>query len=149
MRSPLPSFAGVATWLNGEIDPASLEGHPVFVHFWSFSCHMCHETAEAVAAWRDRFAPLGLVVIAVHQPRSQEELDVKNVAADAKDAMHITQPCAVDNEHVLVDRFENQFVPAFYLFNAKHELRHFQAGDKGLERITSAIERVLEPSQGK
>jgi hypothetical protein len=61
--------------------------------------------------------------------------------------MGLTQPCAIDDEHTLVDRFENQFVPAYYVFNRKHELRHFQAGDKGYDRIVTAIERVLEDEE--
>jgi thiol-disulfide isomerase/thioredoxin len=146
MRSPLPSFDGVATWINGPMPSAeSLAGKPVLVHFWSVSCYLCHDTADTVAQWRDRFVPQGLVVIAVHQPRSEEELDVQKVTDDALHEMKLTQPVAIDNGHTIVDRFENQFVPAFYVFNREHQMRHFQAGDKGLERVVAAIERVLAP----
>jgi thioredoxin-like negative regulator of GroEL len=147
MRTPLPALDGPARWVNGEPNPARLAGKPVLVHFWSVSCHLCHDVAETVAGWRDTYGPRGLQVIAVHQPRSPEELDPERVESDAHGAMAITQPCAIDNQHTLVDRFENQFVPAFYLFNANHELRHFQAGDKGHDRIVAAIERVLEEPQ--
>ena len=143
MRSPLPSFAGVADWLNGEPSTEALAGKPVLVHFWSLSCYLCHDTAAQVAQWRDTYAAQGLQVIAIHQPRSAEELDHAKVQADAAGEMALTQPCAVDNEHTIVDRFENQFVPAFYVFNREHQLRHFQAGGQGLERIVTAIERVL------
>jgi hypothetical protein len=34
-------------------------------------------------------------------------------------------------------------VPGYYIFNRNHELRHFQAGDKGYDRIATALERVL------
>jgi hypothetical protein len=81
--------------------------------------------------------------VAIHQPRGPEELDLAKVTADALGPMGLTQPCAVDNEHTLVDRFENQFVPAYYVFDRNHQLRHFQAGDKGYDRIVGAIERVL------
>jgi len=148
MRSPLPSLEGAAVWINGEPKPEDLRGHPVFVHFWSITCYICHDVAEQVNAWRDRHANQGLIFISVHQPRSAAELDVEAVKKDAIEAMKLTQPCAVDNEHTIVDRFENQFVPAYYLFDRAHQLRHFQAGDKGYERIESAIERVLhEESQ--
>jgi hypothetical protein len=30
------------------------------------------------------------------------------------------------------------------VFNRKHEMRHFQAGGKGFERIETAIQRVLD-----
>jgi thiol-disulfide isomerase/thioredoxin len=148
MRSPLPSLDGVATWINGEIPTAeALAGKPVLVHFWSISCYICHDVAEQVAAWRDRFGPEGLEVIAIHQPRGPEELDHAKVQADALGAMGLTQPCAIDDDHTLVDRFENQFVPAYYVFNRSHELRHFQAGDKGYDRLVTAIERVLHDEE--
>ncbi|MBD5634042.1 MAG: TlpA family protein disulfide reductase [Candidatus Eremiobacteraeota bacterium] len=144
MRSPLPSLDGVGTWLNGDApSEESLAGKPVLVHFWSVSCYICHDVAKQVAEWRDRFGPLGLEVIAIHQPRGPEELDHARVGADARGEMGLSQPCALDDEHTLVDRFQNQFVPAYYVFNRNHELRHFQAGDKGYDRIVTAIERVL------
>ena len=144
MRSPLPSLAGATAWLNGEPEPAALRDKPVVVSFWSKSCYLCHESAEQVAQWRDKFAKAGVQFVAVHQPRSEDELDVDAVSKDAIDEMKLTQPVAIDNEHTIVDRFENQFVPAFYVFNRKHELRHFQAGGKSFERIEAAIARVLE-----
>lgn len=143
MRSPLPSLEGLATWVGGNAPTAErLADKPVLVHFWSISCYICHDVAKTVAGWRDRFAPQGLEVIAIHQPRGPEELDIARVTTDALGEMGLTQPCAIDNEHLLVDRFANQFVPAYYVFNRKHE-RHFQAGDKGYDRVVSAIERVL------
>ncbi len=143
MRSPLPSLEGVATWINGQPKPEDLEGRPVFVHFWSITCYICHNVVDQVNAWRDKYAKDGVVFISVHQPRSAEELDVEAVKKDALEVMKLTQPVAIDNEHTIVDRFENQFVPAYYIFDGSHQLRHFQAGDKGYDRIESAIERVL------
>jgi thiol-disulfide isomerase/thioredoxin len=143
MRSQLPSLEGVAAWINGEAKDSDLQARPVFVQFWSISCYICHDVAERVNAWRDKYEKRGVAFVAIHQPRSQAELDVEPVTKDALEAMKFTQPCALDNEHTLVERFENQFVPAYYVFDRKHELRHFQAGDKGYERIEAAIERVL------
>jgi hypothetical protein len=57
--------------------------------------------------------------------------------------MKITWPCALDNEHTLVDRLENQFVPAYYVFDREHKLVHRQAGDRGFERLEAKIEEVL------
>ena len=145
MRSPLPSLEGATTWLNGEPDAGALKDTPVVVSFWSKSCYLCHESAEQFAQWRDKFAAAGVKFVSVHQPRSEDELDVELVSKDAIEEMKLTQPVAIDNDHSIVDRFENQFVPAFYVFNRKHELRHFQAGGKSFERIEAAIERVLEP----
>ena len=144
MRAPLPALDGVSTWINGgEPTAADLAGHPVLVHFWSISCYICHDVVEKVNRWRDTYGPQGLKVVAIHQPRGPEELDVEKVSADALGAMGLTQPTAIDNEHTIVSRFGNQFVPAYYVFNRNHELRHFQAGDKGYDRIENALERVV------
>jgi hypothetical protein len=43
----------------------------------------------------------------------------------------------------LMKRFGNLSVPVFYVFDRKHELRHFQTGGKGLDRVAFALERVL------
>ena len=65
--------------------------------------------------------------------------------------MNITHRAAFDNDLQIVERFDNQFVPAYYLFDRAHKLRHFQAGDKSYDRIEAAIERVLaeEPQTAK
>ena len=144
MRSHLPSLEGVPAWVNGAPNAEELRGLPVVVSFWSKSCYICHDTAEQFAQWREKFAKHGVAFVAIHQPRSEEELDVAAVTKDALEEMKLTQPVAIDNEHTLVDRFENQFVPAFYVFNRKHEMRHFQAGGKGFDRIEAAIQRVLD-----
>jgi thiol-disulfide isomerase/thioredoxin len=148
MRSPLPSLEGATAWIGDEPSAEDLAGRPVLVHFWSVSCYICHNVSEQVNAWRDKYAKEGLQFIAIHQPRSEAELDMEAVRKDALEAMKLTQPCAVDNEHTLVERFANQFVPAYYLFDRNHELRHFQAGDKGYDRIEAAIERILHETAG-
>ncbi|HET7814372.1 MAG TPA: redoxin domain-containing protein [Candidatus Baltobacteraceae bacterium] len=144
MRTPLPSLEGAALWINGEPDLDALRDRPVVVQFWSVSCYICHDVVDRVNAWREKFTPQGVAFISIHQPRSEAELDIERVKTDALNEMKIVQPCAIDNEHALVERFENQFVPAYYVFDRSHQLRHFQAGDKGYERIESAIQRVLD-----
>jgi len=135
---------GVSTWANGGAPKAEeLAGKPLLVHFWSVSCYICHNVAEEVAKWQAEYGPRGLEVIAIHQPRGPEELDVARVAQDAEGAMGISWPLAIDNEHTLVGRFENQFVPAYYVFDREHKLVHRQAGDRGFERLHDKIRELL------
>ncbi len=144
LKTPMPSLDGIADWENGgRPSDEELAGHPVLVHFWSVSCYICHNVADVVSGWRDKYEPRGLKVIAIHQPRGPEELDVAKVTADAHGEMGITQPLGIDNTHAVVKAFENEFVPAYYLFDANHELVHRQAGDRGFERLESKIEEVL------
>jgi len=142
--SELPSIDGVATWINGVATDEELAGKPLLVHFWSVSCYICHDVAPEVARWQAEYGPRGLAVIAVHQPRGPEELDLAKVSVDATGPMEITWPCAVDNEHALVGRFENQFVPAYYVYDRDHKLVHRQAGDRGFERLHDKIGALLE-----
>lgn len=141
--TPLPSLDGATEWVNGQPSAEELSGHPVLVHFWSMTCHICHDVAETVAGWRETYGPQGLKVIAVHQPRGPSELDVAHVVADARDAMGITQPLAIDSTHAIVKAFQNEFVPAYYLFDRQHNLIHRQAGDRGFDRLTAKIEELL------
>ena len=146
LKTPMPSLDGIADWENGgKPSDEALAGHPVLVHFWSVSCYICHNVADVVSGWRDKYEPRGLKVIAIHQPRGPEELDVAKVTEDAHGEMGITQPLGIDNTHTVVKAFENEFVPAYYLFDANHELVHRQAGDRGFERLETKIEEVLSP----
>jgi len=56
----------------------------------------------------------------------------------------ISEPVAVDNEHKLKDAFQNEqgFVPAYYLFDSEGKLRSFAAGERGLDMLKTAIERI-------
>jgi thiol-disulfide isomerase/thioredoxin len=139
----LPSLDGVPDWVNGAPKGEELAGKPLLVHFWSISCHMCHDVADEVARWQAEYGPRGLAVIGIHQPRGPEELDVAKVTADALGPMGITWPTAIDSAHTVVKRFENQFVPAYYVFDRDRKLVHRQAGDRGFERLHDKIGELL------
>ena len=55
--STLPALGGAAAWINGEPAAEELAGKPVLVHFWSVSCHICHDVAAEVAAVARRVRP--------------------------------------------------------------------------------------------
>ena len=142
----MPSLEGATEWFNatGAAAEAKAEGRPTLVHFWSVSCGTCKENLPRVAEWRDRRAPEGLRVVAVHMPRSEADTDTEAVR-EAVAAYDITEPCAVDNQHRLRDAFQNEqgYVPAYYLFDAEGKLRAFAAGEFGLKVIGPALDRVL------
>jgi thiol-disulfide isomerase/thioredoxin len=142
--SDRPSLDGVPTWLNGgEPKAEELAGKPLLVHFYSVSCYICHNVADEVARWQAEYGPRGLNVVGIHQPRGPEELDAAKVTEDALGPMKISWPLAIDNEHTLVQRFENQFVPAYYVFDGQGKLVHRQAGDRGFERLHDKIGQLL------
>jgi thiol-disulfide isomerase/thioredoxin len=144
--TPMPSFEGATEWFNGTQAHAEAEakGHPTLVHFWSSSCGICKDNLPRVAQWRDEKKELGLRVIAVHMPRYEADTDVEKVR-DLISEHKITEPVGVDNEHKLCDAFQNDqgYVPAYYLFDAEGKLKSFAAGERGLDMLKSAIERLL------
>jgi thiol-disulfide isomerase/thioredoxin len=142
----MPSLEGATEWFNatGAHAEEAAKGRPTLVHFWSVSCGICKENMPRVAEWRDRRGSEGLQVIAVHMPRYEADMDAEAVR-DAVTQYNITEPCAVDNGHKLRDAFQNEqgYVPAYYLFDAEGKLRSFAAGERGLDMLRSALERML------
>jgi thiol-disulfide isomerase/thioredoxin len=143
LREPMPELNGATEWLNGEISKQDLIGEkPTLIHFWSVSCHLCKEAMPQVNEFRDKYKDK-LNVVAVHMPRSEDDLnmdDIKKVAGEHD----ITQPIFVDSEHKLTDAFENQYVPAYYVFDKDGNLRHFQAGGSGMKMLEKRVNRVLD-----
>jgi thiol-disulfide isomerase/thioredoxin len=145
----MPSFEGATEWATGTAGVAEeVKGYPTLVHFWSVSCSICKDNMPRVSEWREKFREQGLRVIAVHMPRYPADLDgeaVRNAIAE----YGITEACAVDNDHKLRDAFHNEqgYVPAYYLFDAEGKLRSFAAGERGLDMLFSAMNRVLASAQ--
>jgi len=128
--------------VNGQVTKADLQGSPVLVHFWSVSCYMCKESLPNINEWRDKYAANGLKVIGVHMPRSEKDTDMEAIKAAIAE-YELTHPVAIDNEMKTVDAFQNEYVPAFYLFDENLQLRHFQAGEKGLNLVKKRLFRIL------
>ena len=145
----MPALDGATEWFGGTQAHAEAEslGRPTLVHFWSASCGICKENLPRVAQWRDEKQELGLRVIAVHMPRYEADTDVETVR-DLIAEYNISEPVAVDNEHKLKEAFQNEqgYVPAYYLFDAEGKLKCFAAGERGLDMLKSALERMLTPA---
>ena len=142
----MPRLDGATEWFGGTQAHAESEitGHPTLVHFWSASCGICKENLPRVGQWRDEKREQGLRVIGIHMPRYETDTNVDTVR-ELIATYGITEPVAVDNEHKLKDAFHNDhgYVPAYYLFDAEGKLKSFAAGERGLDMLKSAIERLL------
>ncbi|MEB1809904.1 MAG: redoxin domain-containing protein [Bacillaceae bacterium] len=143
LRSPMPDLSGATEWLNGsEISKEELLGSkPTLFHFWSVSCGLCKDAMPNINEFRDKYADQ-LNVIAIHMPRSEKDTDIEQIKQVAEDH-GISQLIAVHNAHKITDSFENQYVPAYYVFDAEGQLRHFQAGGSGMKMLTKRVNRVL------
>lgn len=144
MDTPMPALEGGTDWFNSDpISNEDLKGYPVMVHFWAISCGICKESLPEINEWLTRYGEQGLRILSVHMPRQESDTNVAAVK-EAIDEYEVKQPCVVDNWHTITDAFENKFVPAFYIFDADHKLRHFQAGEKAAKMVEPVIQRVLK-----
>ncbi len=142
LRSEMPELDGATAWFNGEVKKSDLIGNkPTLIHFWSISCGLCKEAMPNVNEFRDEYKDK-LNVIAVHMPRSEKDLDLEEIKKVAEEH-DISQPIFIDSEHKLTDAFENEYVPAYYVFDEEGQLRHFQAGGGGMKMLTKRVNRVL------
>ncbi|MGM0838875.1 MAG: redoxin domain-containing protein [Bacillota bacterium] len=141
LREQMPELTGATEWINEEMTKEDLIGKPTLIHFWSVSCYLCKEAMPEINDLRDEYDD-ELNVVAVHMPRSEDDLDLGVIRSMAM-GHDITQPIFVDSEHKLTDAFENKYVPAYYVFDAEGNLRHFQAGGSGMNMLKKRINRVL------
>ncbi|SDX11231.1 Thiol-disulfide isomerase or thioredoxin [Marininema mesophilum] len=142
LRTDMPELKGATEWINGEIDQESLDGKPVLIHFWSVSCGLCKASMPDVLKIRDDYREKGLQVIGIHMPRSEKDTNI-DLVKETIEKHEMTHPQAVDNKHAIVDAFENEFVPAFFLYDEEGKLRHRSAGEKALSMMKKPLERVL------
>ena len=139
----MPELTGATEWLNGQVTKDELIGEKsTLFHFWSISCHLCKEVMPQVNQFRDDYKDR-LNVVAVHMPRSEDDLNVAEIKKVAVEH-GITQPIFVDGEHKLTDAFENQYVPAYYVFDHEGKLRHYQAGGSGMAMLEKRVNRILD-----
>ncbi|WP_028399182.1 TlpA family protein disulfide reductase [Ectobacillus panaciterrae] len=142
LREPMPSLEGATHVLNDTVTREDLIGDaPTLIHFWSVSCHLCKEAMPEVNELRDEYDDR-LNVVAIHMPRSEDDLDLA-VIEKVAESHDIIQPVLVDNTHSITDSFENKYVPAYYVFDKEGKLRHFQAGGSGMAMLRKRLERVL------
>ncbi|AJD90811.1 thiol-disulfide oxidoreductase [Jeotgalibacillus malaysiensis] len=146
LRAPMPEMDGAVKWLNSEVTRDELVGEkPTLIHFWSVSCHLCKEAMPDINELRDEYEE-DLNVVAVHMPRSEDDLDMQVIEQVAQ-GHDISQPIYVDSEHKLTEAFENQYVPAYYVFDKEGQLRHFQAGGSGMKMLRKRLNRVLDTEE--
>jgi thiol-disulfide isomerase/thioredoxin len=140
--SPLPSFEGATRWLNHAASPDELRGRPVFVQFWARSCYICKENMPVVQQWQSTYGARGVAFVSVHMPRQESDTSVEDVAATAR-TFGMREPLAIDNEHVIGNRFETDGLwPIYFVFDADGKLRGRAAGAASLSILESTLERV-------
>lgn len=147
LHAPMPSLDGARTLNKKEITREMLIGKPTFFHFWSVSCDLCKYGLDTISYMANKYAN-DLNVIAVHMPRNEQDVIIQNVKA-VRDYYKMKQPIIIDNDFSLTDRFRNQYVPAYYVFDHNGLLRHYQVGGGSLRILERRIQRIVEEYRAK
>ena len=142
LGTPKPELDGAVQWINSEAKPALAENQVTLIHFWAVSCHICHETMNDVVRIKEQYEKHGLQTVAIHMPRYEADTDIERVKNDIAE-YHISQPVAVDSNHSIAERFENEYVPAFFIFGKDGTLKFRAAGDKGFQKVEPKIREAL------
>ncbi len=142
LGTPMPSLDGATEWLNTDHEPELSKGKVTLVHFWAVSCHICHETMDDVVKMKEKYADQGLQTVAIHMPRFDSDVDVDKVEKDIE-TYHMTQPIGLDHQKKIATQFENEYVPAFFVFDEEGKLKFRAAGDKGFQKVEPKIREAL------
>jgi thiol-disulfide isomerase/thioredoxin len=143
LNSPMPELAGATDWLVGtQPKLEELTGHPTLIYFWSATCHTCHDNMPHLIRWRKQYDPMGFKMVAIHAPRSEAETD-SSVVRPKIEEYEISEPCCLDNQHKLMGAFENEFFPAYFLFDRDGTLLRRAAGNAGVARLEPVLEQLF------
>ena len=132
------------TWLNSE--PLQLEvlrGKVVMVEFWTFGCWNCRNIEPYVKEWHEKYAPKGLVVIAVHSPEFKYEYDVNKVKEYVREH-GIAYAVPIDNEFKNWRQYHNRYWPTLYLIDKRGAIQYTRIGEGGYEETERTIQHLLD-----
>ena len=137
---PAPEFS--LTTFGGEtIKSADIEGKVVLVNFWASWCKPCEQEAEALQSAWEQYAARGDVLFL-----GVDYVDTENEALAYLDRFGITYPNGPDLGTNIYHSFRARGVPETFIINKLGEIAFVKIGPfEGLDEITSAIGRLLEP----
>jgi len=140
----LTSLDAARVWLNSEpLTADALRGRTVAVQFWTYSCVNWLRTLPYVAAWAERYADRGLVVVGAHAPEFSFEHELANVRRAAAD-LGVTYPVVIDNEFAIWRAFGNHYWPALYVVDGDGHVRYEHFGEEAYAESEEAIQGLLQ-----
>lgn len=148
--APVPDPSGpdalartAGPWHNSPpLTLAGLKGKVVLVDFWTYSCINCRRTIPYLAAWHERYAAEGLVIVGVHSPEFAFEREGANLIAAMAD-LGVAWPVVQDNDFGIWNAFSNRYWPAKYLFDRGGRLVYTHFGEGAYLETERMIQSLL------
>jgi hypothetical protein len=146
-----PPFPAKARWANvATLRMDKQLGRPVLVEFWDFCRVSSLRTLPYLRAWHERYADAGLRVVGIHTGTLAVSQD-EDAARAAVDRLGIEHPVLFDSEFTAWRQYENEGLPARYLWGPGsergHILREFHYGEGGYRETELAIQEELGVSR--
>ena len=143
-RPALPDFTGGGTWFNSQpLHAADLQGKVVIVDFWTYSCINCLRTLPYLQQWWAKYRDKGLVIVGVHSPEFDFEMDPGNVEK-ALQKYGVTWPVVMDNDYAIWKAYANHYWPHKYIADASGLLRYDHIGEGGYAETEAQIRELLQ-----
>jgi thiol-disulfide isomerase/thioredoxin len=140
----MPSLDGAIAWFNSpQLNRNSLRGKVVLVNFWTYSCINSLRALPYLKYWATKYHSSGLVVIGAHTPEFSFEKQPANVQEALRD-LNVTYSVLLDANYQIWQAFDNQYWPAFYVIDAKGEIRYHQFGEGDYGESEQVIRELLK-----
>ena len=141
---PAPEISTTGEWLNSTpLTSNDLKGKVVLVDFWTYSCINCLRTLPYIKSWYEQYKDKGFVIIGVHAPEFDFEKSKANVEKAIR-RFEITYLVVQDNDHILWNRFQNQYWPAHYLINKQGQVVYTHFGEGNYDVTEKTIRALLD-----
>jgi hypothetical protein len=138
-----PPFPAPAAWVNSPaLKMDELRGQAVLIEFWDFCRPNSLRTLPYVQAWHERYAPEGLVVVAVHSPGFRASAREDSLR-EAIVRLGIVHPVLLDTNFAFWQEYENAGWPARYLWNGDGMLADYHYGEGAYAETELAIQTLL------
>jgi thiol-disulfide isomerase/thioredoxin len=140
---PTAPTVNAVGWINSApLTAARLTGKVVLYDFWTYSCVNCVRTIPYVRSWYDRYQADGLVIIGIHSPEFDFEMNHANVTRAVKD-LAVTWPVALDDKMVIWNAFNNNSWPADYIADRTGKLRYAHIGEGDYGQTEDVIRALI------
>ena len=140
----MPELRGGVAWLNSApLSTKLLRGRVVLINFWTYTCINSLRPLPYVKEWSRKYRDAGLVIIGVHTPEFSFEKEQPNVETATREH-DVTHPVVMDNNYLIWRAFNNEYWPAFYLIDAKGQIRYHQFGEGDYGVMERAIQELLK-----
>jgi len=130
-------------WFNSEPVPvAALRGNVLLIGFWDLASESSLHALEYWGQWQKKYAPSGLISVAVHTSRFSFGRDPGAVDAAIR-RLGVTLPVVTDNDGLILSRYQLRTPPSLVLVDRDGFVRLVAEGEGAFLQIERAIQSLL------